>query len=209
MDVVVISDTHNMYSNLKLPKADMLICCGDMLGSGSLGQLTMFNEWLIKQPFTYKIVIAGNHDWCFQNNKHSSRNILENKNIIYLQDESVTIDGINFYGSPQTPFFFDWAFNVQRGEAIKQYWDKIPNDTDVLITHGPPYGVLDVVPRNNEHVGCEELLLAVERVNPKYHLFGHIHNGYGRYQSEHTTFINASICTEEYRPTNKYMEFSI
>jgi len=92
----------------------------------------------------------------------------------------VIIEGVKFYGSPWQPRFFDWAFNLDRGEEIKKKWDLIPMDTDVLITHGPPYGILDLT-HEGEKVGCEELMKAVLRVQPKIHIFGHIHEAYGEY----------------------------
>ena len=95
-------------------------------------------------------------------------------NAHYLCDESLTLDGVKFYGSPWQPRFFDWAFNKDRGAPLKAIWDKIPLDTDVLITHGPPHGILDLT-FDKIKAGCEELLLAVQRIKPKVHVFGHIH----------------------------------
>ena len=96
---------------------------------------------------------------------------------------------------------------LARGDEIRRKWDLIPEDTDVLITHGPPHGILDLVPSdmsgNYEHAGCEELLLAVKRVKPKLHVFGHIHEGYGVARRARTTFVNACICDAAYRPINE------
>ena len=111
------------------------------------------------------------------------------------------IMGIKFWGSPWQPEFFDWAFNASRGEEIRQYWDKIPTGIDVLITHGPPFKLGDQTDIG-EHVGCLDLLDAIERVKPKLHVFGHIHEGYGVTSANGTTFVNASTCTLRYRPTN-------
>lgn len=128
--------------------------------------------------------------------------------IHYLEDSSVCIEGINFYGSPVTPFFYDWAFNCERGEKIKQYWDKIPENTDVLITHGPPFGILDKT-TTGEIVGCEELAKAVNRIQPKVHIFGHIHEEYGMIAKGETTYINASLLNERYHYVNDYMEMEV
>jgi Icc-related predicted phosphoesterase len=95
----------------------------------------------------------------------------------------------------------DWAFNLQRGPALREKWALIPEGTDVLITHGPPFGILDWTARG-ERVGCEDLLEAVRRVKPRLHVFGHIHEGYGEHEQDGTRFVNASICTEAYQPTN-------
>ena len=124
--------------------------------------------------------------------------------IMYLEDSGVEIKGLKIYGSPHQPTFFDWAFNVRRGK-LKQYWDRIPEGLDILITHGPPKGILDQSEPHlgSEHLGCDELMAAVERVKPKLHVFGHIHGGYGKVGYVNTTFINASICDEQYRPTNQ------
>jgi Icc-related predicted phosphoesterase len=120
-------------------------------------------------------------------------------NAHYLQDQSVIIEGLKFYGSPWQPTFHNWAFNKDRGEKIKTEWDKIPSDTDVLITHGPPFGILDKTV-DNEKVGCEELLLAVNRIKPKIHIFGHIHENYGEIKLNGTHFINPSSCDYNYIP---------
>jgi len=133
--------------------------------------------------------------------------------VIYLQDSGCEIEGLRFWGSPWQPWFMDWAFNLPRkGEKLRAKWNLIPMDTDVLITHGPPYGVLDEVrPRmtawgpaeeGSGHLGCEELAIRLAAVRPRVHVFGHIHDGYGIHKQAGTTYVNASICTEEYRPTN-------
>ena len=123
-------------------------------------------------------------------------------NCHYLQDEAITIEGINFYGSPWQPWFYDWAFNLQRGDQIRAKWDLIPGNTDVLITHGPPLGFGDLTSAG-ERVGCKDLLEAVERIKPTLHVFGHIHEAVGTHSDGKTTFINASICDLSYRPVNK------
>ncbi len=118
----------------------------------------------------------------------------------YLRDGAVTIEGVAFYGSPWQPAFLGWAFNLDRGEALAAKWRAIPDDTDVLITHGPPAGIGDLC-SNGDHAGCSDLLARVREVKPRYHLFGHIHEGYGVYPEGETTFVNASICTASYQPT--------
>jgi hypothetical protein len=120
---------------------------------------------------------------------------------VYLQDEAVEIEGLRIWGSPWQPEFLDWAFNLPRGAALREKWDRIPSGTDVLITHGPPQGVLDRVDEGRRE-GCADLLNAVARVRPRLHLFGHIHEGYGCLERDGTTFVNASICDRAYRPVN-------
>ena len=206
MKCVVISDTHGMYSELDIPPGDVFIHAGDILGRGKLSELVDFNNWLNTLPHKHKIVVAGNHDWCFERNKEESRACLTNA--IYLKDEQVELDGVKFYGSPWQPFFFNWAFNLERGLALKSKWDLIPDNIDVLITHGPALGILDQVV-DGSHVGCEELFKAIGRIKPKYHVFGHIHEGYGTEKLVGCTHINASITTERYIPSNKPVTFEI
>lgn len=125
---------------------------------------------------------------------------------MYLRNSAIDIEGVRFYGSPWQPRFMHWAFNLSRGEDLRRKWDFIPEDTDVLVTHGPPHGRLDLVPRDRagifENTGCEELLLAVKRIRPKLHVFGHIHEGYGVTRESGTTFVNACVCDAAYRPVN-------
>jgi Icc-related predicted phosphoesterase len=204
--IVMISDTHARHKQVSVPDGDVLIFAGDLMTCGrKFTQITDFAQWFSAQPHKTKIVIAGNHDRLFQVNPLlCSREFSED--VIYLQDTEVIVDGLKYYGSPWQPAFFDWAFNAQRGADIKRYWDMIPEDTDVLITHGPPYGILDQMYEGYDafkHLGCEELLFAVARVKPRLHVFGHIHSGYGDDTNGQTIFVNASICDEEYRPVNE------
>ena len=156
---------------------------------------------------------------------------METRELIYLEDSGLTLAGSNallgeispgpgritVYGAPWQPAFMNWAFNLPRGEALKAKWDMIPTGIDLLVTHGPPHGIRDGVPTFDEdaypsddsmtvrHVGCEELLKAVERIKPKVHVFGHVHSGHGRVERDGTTFINASVMNESYDP--KWMPF--
>lgn len=130
------------------------------------------------------------------------------QDVFYLCDTGITIEGINIWGSPITPTFFNWAFNRDRGSNIAKYWDKIPQNTDILITHGPPSGILDRT-ISGSNAGCGDLLKKIELIKPKYHLFGHIHEAYGVYETAHTTFINGSILDEDYRISNPSVSFNI
>lgn len=199
MKLVLISDTHGMHNRIEdMPNGDILIHAGDFSVKGTIPEIASFNHWLSKQDYSEKIVIAGNHDIMFQTNPLIARSILTE--CTYLEDSSVVIDGIKFYGSPWTPMFRNWAFNLERGEEIDQKWKMIPDDTNVLITHGPPMGILDQN-LEGEYCGCERLFERVQQLTKlKYHIVGHIHEGYGMYND---MFINASICTRFYKPTNK------
>lgn len=114
------------------------------------------------------------------------------QNTYYLCDTDITIEGLNIWGSPITPWFFDWAFNRKKGEEICRHWKLIPENTDILITHGAPFGILDRT-ESGVNAGCEDLLAEIDLIKPKYHLFGHIHEWYGMRESTHTTFVNGSI----------------
>jgi len=203
---VAISDTHGMYNDLKLPDGDVLIHAGDITRHGKLSELVDFNEWLGEQPHQHKIIIAGNHDWCFERQKQDSLNILTNA--VYLEDESTTIAGLTFYGSPWQPRFQNWAFNLTRGKALQEKWDLITDNVDVLITHGPAFGLLDKI-YSGENTGCEDLLTKIKAIKPKVHICGHIHEGYGRIEHQGTEFINASITNERNKPTNPPIIFTV
>lgn len=198
--IVCISDTHNCNEQITVPDGDVLIHAGDATIRGTIDEIERFNEWFANLPHEHKIFVAGNHDWLFEINQKAARRLLDPE-IIYLQDDSVEIENLNFYGSPWQPCFYDWAFNLNRGAEIRAKWRLIPADTNVLITHGPPHGILDETPAG-DRAGCEELLARVREIKLKLHVFGHIHNGYGEAEKFGVRFVNASVCDEYYEPTN-------
>lgn len=201
MKIVFLSDTHNRLGNIRVPDGDMLIHCGDFCGSGTLEEVARFNEQMNELSHQYKIVVAGNHDWPFETNNDLARSLLTG--MIYLQDELVEIEGLRIYGSPWQPQFRDWAFNLpRRSDQLKSKWDRIPENIDILITHGPPHGILDCAPFFRR-VGCELLRERVMKLKPRIHCFGHIHLSYGMEKHEGTIFINAANLDELYRPVNK------
>lgn len=205
--IVCISDTHNCNDQITVPDGDILIHSGDATITGTVEEVTRFNEWFSNLPHKHKIFVAGNHDWLFERDNNLARILLDNE-IIYLQDTSTVIEGLKIYGSPWQPRFYDWAFNLNRGAEMAAKWEMIPNGIDILITHGPPNGILDAVQRRYwiENTGCEELRKKVktvaERGRLKLHIFGHIHCGYGTSEQFGIKFINASNCNEEYKPVN-------
>ena len=200
MRIVCLSDTHFPPNAIGVPEGDVLIVAGDICLRGHEYELEIFDRFLGQLPHKHKLLIAGNHDWPIA---HAGPEAMKDliKNAIYLENSGVEIDGVKFWGSPWQPEFFDWAFNLPRGPKLAEMWALIPDDTDVLITHSPPYGILDQI-YSGEHVGCEDLLAALQRVRPKVHVFGHIHEGYGVLKQNGTTFINASVCDYRYRPFN-------
>jgi len=206
MKLVCLSDTHCRHKQIEVPEGDILIHAGDLCSVGrSLSEIESFGKWIRKQPHQYKIVIAGNHDRMFQDYPEAALEALGD-GLIYLQDSSVVIDGVKFWGSPWQPEFCNWAFNVKRGAKIRQKWDLIPDDIDVLITHGPPKGIMDECPKWGGgfiNVGCRELGKTImHRLKIKLHIFGHIHEGYGETDMEGVHFINASSCDVDYNPVN-------
>lgn len=195
MRVVCISDTHELHRKITVPDGDLLIHAGDITWTGAPRAVNDFVDWFINQPHKHKIFIAGNHDFYFQ----TARGF--NFTDFYLENQATKIEGLKVWGSPITPTFEDWAFMKDRGDMINAVWKKIPMDTDILITHGPPYGILDMI--DGKSVGCYDLLVHSSlRVAPKLHVFGHIHGGYGIRKEENTTYVNASICDEDYKPVN-------
>ena len=199
--ITFISDTHTKHRHLTndLPGGDILIHCGDISSRGYKNEIENFLGWFDNiKGYEHKIFIAGNHDFGFQDNPKECVELLKNyPSITYLEDNSIIIDGIKIYGSPWQPRFHNWAFNVDRGWDIAQKWEKIPQDTDILITHGPLLGILDIT-NISERVGCEDLYKRVMEIKPKVHAFGHIHSSYGMKEIDGMTFINASNLGEDY-----------
>jgi len=202
--IVCISDTHGFHRKLVLPAGDILIHSGDFMVDGrSVEEIDNFNLWLGSLPFRHKLVIAGNHDTLFdQDAKLAQARLTE---ATYLQDSGVRLEGLNFWGSPVNSVMGeDWAFSVERGAAIRKHWDRIPADTDVLITHEAPYGTLDKSHVLARHGGCQNLLGALLRVKPRLHVFGHIHGGYGRESARTgTTLVNCAVVNQERKLANQ------
>lgn len=202
MNILCISDTHGRHRNLKLPKAELLLFAGDM-GARSFLQLEDFTNWLaaIDLPAERKIIIAGNNDGVFEQQPQESRKYLDGI-AIYLENSSCTVDGINIYGTPVSLAFRNLFFNIPDDGNIQKYWDMIPQDTDILITHQPPFGILDSDFRK-KHLGCPRLFARVKEIKPRLHCFGHIHGGYGAKTTDGTTFVNASVCNDFMKISNK------
>jgi len=201
--IVCLSDTHNCNEQIAVPDGGILIHAGDATIQGTIDEIVLFNEWFTNLPHPHKIFVAGNHDWLFETSNRLARTLLDSS-IHYLEDSSVEIENLKIYGSPWQPRFFDWAFNLTRGTELAEKWRLIPGDTDILITHGPPFGILDEVPRQYwiENTGCDELRKRIEQVRPRLHVFGHIHCGYGQTEKFGVQFVNASNCDESYEPVN-------
>lgn len=226
MRLTILSDTHTKHGLIPmedLPGGDILIHSGDIMNSGyNWNDIYDFCTWFssLKQ-YNEKIFIAGNHDRMFENHPEEVQEIL-NKflNIDYIQDEEYVSygdgpngdhpeDNIRIYGSPWQPEFYSWAFNLPKnGIEIAGKWEAIPDNTDILITHGPSFEVLDTVTgRHYDNLGCELLAQRIEVIKPKIHICGHIHSGYGYEFKNGTHFFNASVLDEQYNYTQKPMTF--
>jgi predicted phosphodiesterase len=202
MRLILASDTHDRHHRLVVPDGDVFIHAGDFTMRGDIQKVAAFGRWIRGLPHQQKIIIAGNHELTFEDDLAVELDALgvARDGLIYLQDSGTTINGISFWGSPWQPWFNDWAFNLPRGAPIAEKWTLIPERTDVLITHGPPMGILDFI--DDENVGCADLLDRVLSLKPKLHVFGHIHAGSGMEVRDGITFVNASICDESYNATN-------
>lgn len=210
--ITFISDTHTKHDKVSgfLTGGDLLVHAGDLTGRGYITEIENFMTWYDNiNNYDTKVFIAGNHDFGFQDENQKLRGLLTGyKTIDYLEDELMMVgedyeDMIKIWGTPWQPEFHNWAYNLPRGEKLKEKWDMIPTNTDILITHGPPFGKLDYVPYDSVNVGCEELMKRVEEIKPKIHVFGHIHEGYGYVFDGNTHFINAAVLNGRYEFRNK------
>ncbi|XP_050404566.2 metallophosphoesterase MPPED2 [Patella vulgata] len=235
---VCLSDTHSVLEKTEgyqLPAGDVLLHAGDFSNIGLPTDIENFNNYLETVPYKVKVAIAGNHELTFDDQfvkedrerlKHcfciteknfedrlKQLNITNIKemltNCIYLEDQSLNLCGIKIYGTPWQPEFCGWGFNLKRGQPCLDKWNLIPEDTDILMSHGPPLGYGDMCSGNNR-AGCAELLFTIQRrVKPKYHVFGHIHEDYGVTTDGFTTYINASTCNLRYKAVNPPVVFDM
>jgi|CXWL01.1.fsa_nt_gi Icc-related predicted phosphoesterase len=224
LKIVGISDTHNRHESIKELNGDLalggdiIIHAGDATGGGSLREVKSFLKWYGDLDFSHRILIAGNHDWLFETSPTLVQDMCDEYGITLLNDSSVTIEGVKIHGSPVQPFFHAWAFNRARSiheaqyyniKEIKPHWDMIPDDVDILVTHGPSYMMLDELVYVNgdpkgQYVGCVKLSERIRELKQlKYHMFGHIHFWGGTsVMKDGVTYHNLSVCDECYVPTN-------
>lgn len=208
--LILLSDTHERHEEVRVPDGDILIYAGDMTMHGEFQELSRFNKWMGALPHKHKIVIAGNHDRTLELQPALARPLLDN--VTYIQDELVEVEGIKIYGSPWTPIFHSgyWRFHTKSDEERKLRWSMIPEGLDVLVTHGPPRGILDGTLEGDE-AGDLQLFEAVQRARPRIHVFGHIHEDYGHCtggtlaalkEDKLTDFYNASVVDRRYQVRN-------
>ncbi|MEE8113632.1 MAG: metallophosphatase domain-containing protein [Nitrososphaerales archaeon] len=216
MKIVAISDTHTKHKKITIPKCDVLVHAGDFSWKGTYWETFRFMKWLNEQPAKHKIVIAGNHELTLDasNRGRFDANIWAAmrgiSDVHYLDNSSVTIDGIKFYGTPWTPFFYDWAFNGSEGadapirmegnRDLVEVYGEIPEDTQVLICHGPPRGIVDMA--YDERAGSYEMrkLLESDKLALlRLYLCGHIHEGRGHeIACGNVNFCNVSSLGRDY-----------
>lgn len=212
MKIVVISDTHGQHEDITLPKkkGDIIIHAGDCSSTGTASQIEDFLIWYGGLNYKLKILIAGNHDWGFDQNPKKYEEMAKQYGVTYLNDSGITYKKIKIWGSPVSPTFCDWAFNRSRtieesmtegAQKLKHpyignHWDLIPLDTDILITHGPPYGIMDYTVYDRLNVGCSVLSYKIHQIKPKLVIFGHIHEARGvlayKIDENYVTYCNAS-----------------
>ena len=219
MKLVVISDTHTKHSKLTIPECDVLVHCGDFTFQGKYWEVKPFYDWLCKQPATHKIVIAGNHEETFDRGHEKYNPACKamiadayDKSIHYLEDAEIVIDGIKFYGTPWTPRFYDWAFNgitdadlpyTRSGvTSLTEVYNRIPDDVQVLIAHGPPYDICDMSENGDERTGSIEMrrMTREKLALLRLYLCGHIHEARGMEVLDGgITYINASNLGRDYK----------
>lgn len=214
MKITFISDTHN--SKIPIEPTDVLVHAGDLTRRGYKNQIEQALKWLYSLPADKVIFTAGNHDFFIQEQHEDFLDMLVgfDTRLTYLElgsdlfPGSTTYGGVKFTASPWTPWFWNWAYNFpqsDKGRWATHHWNLIPEDTNVLITHGPPSGILDTT-KDFRNVGCPELTNKISQLKDlKYHVFGHIHEAYGTYTDPNTniTYMNASIMDFDYNPVNK------
>ena len=205
MIIDCISDLHGSYP--ALDGGDLLIVAGDLTARDYLGELILFADWLERQDYKKKIVVAGNHD-----------NLLQEKRIDfdpaeYLCDSGTEFEGLTIWGSPWTRYFEGMnpsccAFTKNTEEELAEKWRLIPSGIDILVTHSPPAGILDQTERKYR-VGSTALREQLLRIKPRLHVFGHIHEAHGQDREEwgnkdgSTTYVNAAHMNRDYKPVNK------
>lgn len=220
MRQVFISDTHNQLSKINVPDGNVLIHCGDATLGGTMMEVINFNKALseIAKRFDYTLFCPGNHDWLFQDQPTLARGLMDER-IVILDRQEIVVDGVKFYGVPHVPVFGNWAF-MEVDTALSRHWENIPDDTNVLITHGPPHKIMDAVkmysdkarkesgkrPVKNDkvvrNVGSATLSERIKSLNLSIHAFGHIHQGYGVKKIDGVLYINAAILDAKYEIKN-------
>jgi Icc-related predicted phosphoesterase len=193
MKICTLADTHGRHRRLTIPDCDLILFAGDMSNIGEEGIIEDFNEWIGELGIP-TIAIAGNHDLTLERYPVETAALLTN--MTYLRDEATEFEGLKIYGSPMARKIGGWAFGYKGVTEAMHYWNQIPENTDILLIHGPPEGILDKGGYEMEHLGCPYLLARIGVVKPRLVVYGHIHESNGIYHgyTPPTTYVNASIC---------------
>lgn len=203
MRIILAADSHggHRYGEAYWPKGDILFHAGDITNTGGMGEVKDFVQWAGREQTQYKdvVFVAGNHDLAIQFQPYLFREYLQPyQRLHYLQDESLIMEGLHIYGSPWQPMFGGTAFNLYNEKELLKKWQMIPKDVDILLTHTPPRNILDST-HDGEKCGSISLLTEIfDRIKPKLHVFGHIHQSSGIYRQEGITFVNAANTTIEF-----------
>jgi len=214
--IISFSDIHGMSGMLKIEgEYDIAIFSGD---AGTYqnpyrnqNSILEFIEWYSSlSNIKHRIWISGNHCTSIEHGLVDAKKLSEEKGLIYLQHESIEVEGLKIFGSPYTPRFgYGWAFNKDRGEQMRECWSQIPEDTDILVVHGPPHGILDKI-QSGERVGCEDLRDRIKELkNLKLVQFGHIHEDYGYELVDDVYYVNASVLNLRYELVNEPLVFEV
>lgn len=207
-----ISDTHNKHNQIldeKIGSGDIIFHSGDFTNRGLAEEVESFLQWFSSLDYTYKVFIAGNHELGFEENRFILPEKYKEMGVYYLQDELITLEELNIYGSPWQPEFGGWEFNLpRRGKELEQKWNSIPENIDILLTHSPVYSYLDL---NQEGMpcGCELLYKRVTEIEPWIHVWGHIHEAYGQKSLENRELLNASVVNRAYQVVNKPIRLEV
>lgn len=198
MKIVIVSDTHIalLKKIIDVPDGDMLIIAGD-LDIYNSRHLEIFSEWMKRLPHKYKVIVPGNHDLFWRDTPKGET--IRYDDFSLLVHSGIEVKGLKIFGSPYTPWFGNWAFMYRRYHHL---WEDIPKDTDVLVTHGPPFGILDDIRSGLDAGRCagdHYLRNKVLETKPRVHCFGHIHGGSGVMDLEGIKFINASVVDDLYQ----------
>lgn len=210
MKIVCVSDLHGIwdresplfsdgFARRKWPKGDVFVCAGDATTYGEFEEYTRFNRWCAGLPYEHKILIAGNHCRSLYYNNNLIRELFTN--ITYVEDESFEIKNVKFFGTPWSLEFNNWFF-MGNEEFLKSKYVNIPEDTEIIISHSPPYGIRDNVSKN-KRIGSVALLSRIKEIKPKLVIFGHAHDDYGIEEIDNTKFVNCSLLNDSYKFVNK------
>jgi Icc-related predicted phosphoesterase len=184
----IISDTHRKHREVTIPDCDILIHCGDFCSfqCADLRTLDDADSWFAESPAKHVVCIGGNHDFLLQSREFRFAHAQ------FLEDTLVEVAGLSIYGSPWCPDLAGFAYHATSAELLER-WRQIPMGVDILITHTPPFGLLDLPTSGAIHLGCPLLREELDRIRPRVHVFGHVHASHGMYQTPETHYINAAV----------------